>query len=218
MEFRYSHSDLVSLGASWARRQGFPVVTTEIRVNGCREEPDVLAFRGRCSMLVEAKTSRADFLADFKKPERQNVAGIGLGVYRFYLCPAELLTVEDIPKKWGLLWARGKRIEAIRMPLGNIWPDHNSAQRYPNNWALFAHVPDHSAERAVMYSIARRRALTPTGEKYEAQLRQIRADQARVARRADALAEENRLLKLEIATASLTATAVALPRRRGPPS
>lgn len=218
MESNYSHSDLVSLGARWARRQGFPVVTTEIRAYGSREEPDVLAFRGQCSMLIEAKTSRADFLADFKKPERQNDTGTGLGVYRLYLCPAELLAVEDIPKKWGLLWARGKRIEAIRMPLGNIWPNHSTAQRYPSNWALFAHVPDHSAERAVMYSIARRRALTPTEEQYEAQLRQIRADQARVARRADALAEENRLLRLEIATASLTATEIALPRRRGPPS
>lgn len=217
MESRLSHSDLVGLGARWAKRQGFPVVTTEIRANGSREEPDVLAFRGHCSLLIEAKTSRADFLADFKKPERNSDVGTGLGVYRLYLCPAELLAVQDIPQKWGLLWARGKRIEAVKMPLGNLWPDHISAQRYPGNWALFAHVPDHNAERAVMYSVARRRALTPTEERYEAQLRQLRADQARVARRADALAEENRLLRLAMATAGNQATEVALPRRRARP-
>lgn len=217
MESRHSHSDLVGLGARWARRQGFPVVTTEIRANGSREEPDVLAFRGKCSLLIEAKTSRADFFADFKKPERQSDAGSGLGVYRLYLCPAELLTIGDIPPKWGLLWARGRRIEAIKVPLGNTWPDHRTAQHYPNNWALYAHVPDQSAERAIMYSVARRRALTPTEQQYGAQLRQIRADRARLARRADALAEENRILRLAIATAGLPATERALPRRRSPP-
>lgn len=121
----------------------------------------MLAFRGKCSLLIEAKTSRADFFADFKKPERQSDAGSGLGVYRLYLCPAELLTIGDIPPKWGLLWARGRRIEAIKVPLGNTWPDHRTAQHYPNNWALYAHVPDQSAERAIMYSVARRRLLTP---------------------------------------------------------
>lgn len=212
MKSGHTHADLVDLGARWAKRQGFPVVTTEIRAAGSREEPDVLAFRGQCSLLIEAKTSRGDFLADFKKPERIAAQG-GLGVYRLYLCPAELLGLDDIPPKWGLLWARGQRIEQIRMPKGNIWPGYSEASRYPDTWGLFAHAPDHTAERAVMYSIARRRALSRSETKYETQIAQLWTAAAKLARRTDALAEENRMLKLAAAAASFQPGQTAIPRQ-----
>lgn len=208
----YTHANLVDLGARWVKRQGFPVVATEFRATGSREQPDVLAFRGQCSLLIEAKTSRSDFLADFKKPERISVHG-GLGVYRLYLCPAELLGLHDIPPKWGLLWARGQRIEAIRMPPGNVWPGYAEASRYPDTWGSFAHVPDSAAERAIMYSIARRCALSRSDEKYEAQIAQLQTAAAKLSRQANALAEENRLLKLALATTGLPPDEPAIPRR-----
>lgn len=208
----HSHAELVNLGARWAKRQGFPVITTEIRAAGSREQPDVLAFRGQCSLLIEAKASRGDFLADFKKPERLAPDG-GLGVYRLYLCPEGLIGLDDLPPKWGLLWARGQRVEPIKIPTGNIWPDYSTASRYPDNWAKFAHSPDYHAERAVMYSIARRHSLSRSEALYEAQIAELRTSAARLARRADALAEEIRILKLPAATSDLQPSQVAIPRQ-----
>lgn len=207
----HSHAELVNLGARWAKRQGFPVITTEIRAAGSREQPDVLAFRGQCSLLIEAKASRGDFLADFKKPERLAPDG-GLGVYRLYLCPEGLIGLDDLPPKWGLLWARGQRVEPIKIPTGNIWPGYPIASRYPDNWGRFAHAPDYSAERAVMYSIARRRSLSRSEALYEAQIAELRTSAARLARRADALAEENRTLKLAAATSDLQPSQTAIAR------
>jgi len=54
------------------------------------------------SVLIECKTSLADFRADEKKPFRIDAAK-GMGVYRYYLAPEGLLTVEMLPKKWGLI-------------------------------------------------------------------------------------------------------------------
>jgi hypothetical protein len=76
------HKLLVTLGERWVKREGFAVVASELVTGGTREQADVIGFRSNCSVLIEAKVSRSDFLADARKPHR--VAG-GLGVYRFYL-------------------------------------------------------------------------------------------------------------------------------------
>lgn len=69
------------------------------------------------------------------------------------------------------------------------------------------HEPDLKAERAVMYSIARRRSLSRSDEQYEARLAQAnrRADQ--LARSNDALAAELRDLQLKLALAVAGRTA-----------
>lgn len=54
-------------------------------------------------MLVEAKASRADFLADARKPHRLDQA-TGIGRWRYYLCPEGLIQPEELPPRWGLLW------------------------------------------------------------------------------------------------------------------
>jgi hypothetical protein len=33
-----------------------------------------------------------------------------MGQRRYYLCPPEIIKLEDLPKKWGLLWAEKRRI------------------------------------------------------------------------------------------------------------
>ena len=58
------HDNLTLLGARWLKKQGFAVVATEISAVGSREQPDVVGFRSTCSAIIEAKVSRADFLAD----------------------------------------------------------------------------------------------------------------------------------------------------------
>lgn len=77
------------------------------------------AFRASCSVLVEAKVSRADFLTDRLKPERQGECR-GLGLYRFYLALPEVIGLANLPPGWGLLHAHGPRVLEVLRPLGNI--------------------------------------------------------------------------------------------------
>lgn len=147
------HQRLVALGAAWLKREGFGVVATEIRAVGSVEEPDVIGFRSTCSAILEVKVSRADYLADAQKPHRRRP---GLGNYRFYLCPEGLLLPEDLPPGWGLLHAAGRRVRSAVRPIGNLWP---SAEHSSAGWDAYKHPVDDAAERAVLYSIARRMSL-----------------------------------------------------------
>lgn len=51
------HDKLTAMGARWFKKNGFPVVTTEIWAAGSRERPDVLGFRSMCSGVIEVKVS-----------------------------------------------------------------------------------------------------------------------------------------------------------------
>lgn len=152
------HVRLVALGAAWLRRQGFPIVATELRCFGSREQPDVLGFRSNCSALIEVKTSRTDFLADRLKPER---AAGGLGLYRFYLCPEGLLQQADLPPGWGLLVVIGRQVTEVVRPRGNLWPPAGRAGG--TEWEAFQHQADLAAERQALFSIARRASAAPRG-------------------------------------------------------
>lgn len=115
----------------------------------------ILGFRQTCSALIEVKVSRSDFACDRLKPERS--AG-GVGVYRFYLCPTGLIRVEELPAKWGLLYADGRKIEAVVKPVGNLWPPLKPS--FPgadiDDWGEFQHESSAELERNALYSIARR--------------------------------------------------------------
>lgn len=154
------HDRLTHMAARWLRRNGFGVVATELRCAGAREEPDAIGFRGGASAIVEIKVSRSDFHADKAKPERQ--AG-GLGLYRFYLCPEGLIQPEELPERWGLVYAKGRRINVAVAPKGNLWPalirtlpEALRDAPWAEDWQAFQHEPDASAEWSALYSIARR--------------------------------------------------------------
>lgn len=146
------HKRICGLGVVWARREGFGVVASEIRAAGCGEEADVVAFRSTCSLVMEAKVSRRDFLADAGKPHRTRPA---LGNYRFYVCPEGIIQPDELPVGWGLLYMAGRTLRSVIRPPGNLWPgaDYSAAA-----WDRFKHPVDQQAERAVLYSIARRLA------------------------------------------------------------
>lgn len=146
-----THYQLTKLGARWLKRQGFPIVATELRSVGCPEQPDVIGFRSTCSAIIEVKASRADFRADAKKPWR-SVEPCGLGNYRFYLCPQGVLELDDLPPKWGLLHAAGGRIIEVKRPVGNLWTRSTNDER----WQEFLFPSDLSREHAVLFSVARR--------------------------------------------------------------
>jgi len=90
--------------------------TVELMCCGC-EKPDVWACNGCESVIIEVKTSHADFINDKKKYVRSEQAekdGNTLGNYRYYLCPEGLIKEEEVPDKWGLLYWNGKKITRIK--------------------------------------------------------------------------------------------------------
>lgn len=147
------HRELVNLGDRWLKRQGFGVVATELAVAGVAEQVDGIGFRSTCSAVLEAKASRADFLADRRKPHRQSG---GLGNYRFFVCPSGLVQPEELPERWGLLWTRGRGLVMVAGPSGNWWPGYGAPLAADSQWAAFWHPSDAWNERKVLYSIARR--------------------------------------------------------------
>ncbi|MBU9236623.1 hypothetical protein KTD19_30080 [Burkholderia multivorans] len=187
-----AHKRLVTLGERWLKREGFSVVATELVTSGTREQADVIGFRSNCSAVIEAKATRSDFFADVRKPHR--VSG-GLGVYRFYLCPPDVIRVSELPERWGLLYADRRGIREVLRPTGNGWPSFRSAI---GDWPAFQHEPDLEAERGVLFSIARRRSLSRSDELYERKLQDATRRADRLARENAALAENIRRLELAL--------------------
>lgn len=143
-----THAELVEVAARWLRRKGCRIVLSEFTAL-CSEIPDVLAWRGTAaaSYLIEAKASRSDFLADRKKPFRA-FPETGVGQYRYFICRPGVITVGDLPDRWGLLYANDKTvtIERGKDPARCAWPED------PFRFDQFAH----RAERTFLLSALRR--------------------------------------------------------------
>ena len=108
-----THAQLVKVAVEWLRRYRCGVVLSE-QACASGEMPDAIGWKRAChSVLVECKISRADFLADRGKPFRAKPA-IGMGCERFYLAPAGMIKVEDLPAGWGLLECRKQRVEIVK--------------------------------------------------------------------------------------------------------
>jgi hypothetical protein len=116
----FIHADLCQLAANWLKRSlsakghGCQIAFTETRTSFLAgESPDAIGFRvaerryGGGATVVECKVSRADFLADAKKPHRAE--GSGMGRFRYYLCPEDLIVRTEIPPGWGLVYVGAKR-------------------------------------------------------------------------------------------------------------
>lgn len=113
------HYQLCEEGAKWLKRRKncersetpWKYIAVEICVYGC-ENPDIWAFNGWSTIVVEVKTSRADFLNDSKKWWRRPGSEECIaGNYRYYLAPKGILRKEDMPPGVGLLEFNGERIE-----------------------------------------------------------------------------------------------------------
>jgi hypothetical protein len=99
-----AHQDLIALASNWLfQAKRCPLVCTDL-VAACGETPDAIGWYMGSSILVECKSSRADFLADRKKPSRDvGHSGMGIGCQRYYAAPAGLIRTEELPEAWGLL-------------------------------------------------------------------------------------------------------------------
>lgn len=124
-----NHSELCDLAVKWLKKphsSGGPacqVAVSEIKSGWSGEIPDAIGFRYMGgekeldgSFVVEVKTSRADFLADKRKPHRNGQTS-GIGKWRFYLCPEGLIQPDELPDQWGLLYVtKRKSVKGIVSP------------------------------------------------------------------------------------------------------
>lgn len=118
-----AHDELVLRAERWLKQVGCGVTIRDpfraYPVNG--EQPDAIGWRDGLSILIECKVSRADFLADKNKAFRADPTK-GMGDWRFYLCPPGVITVEDLPAGWGLLWATEKTLRKVHgFPKHGAW-------------------------------------------------------------------------------------------------
>jgi hypothetical protein len=115
------HSTLVAMGVRWLGRH-CSVVLYEF-ATPAEENPDVIGWApGAGSVLIECKLSRPDFLRDAEKNVRKNPR-TGMGQRRYYLSPADVIQVKDLPAKWGLLWIVRGQVVVKREARGH--PERN---------------------------------------------------------------------------------------------
>lgn len=105
IESKISHAALVEAARRWLSKC-HAIVITEVVASGS-EKPDAMGWTCWNTTLVECKASRSDFLADKKKMFRR-FPEEGMGDSRYYLAPAGLIAVEELPEGWGLIEVSGK--------------------------------------------------------------------------------------------------------------
>jgi len=114
-----THAQLVAKAVHWLRSYRCGVILSE-QACASGEMPDAIGWKRAChSVLVECKISRPDFLADLDKPFRQK-QHLGMGCERYYLTPAGLLSLEELPAGWGLLEYRGRQIVRLQPSAKNL--------------------------------------------------------------------------------------------------
>ncbi|WP_210515070.1 adenylosuccinate synthase [Pantoea ananatis] len=105
-----THAELNDVAKRWLLRPesgkgpGCKVAFVEVGAVGDTERADAWGYRwgwNACSILVESKVSRSDFLRDRHKPHRQEG---GMGDFRYFICHEGIINLSDLPERWGLLW------------------------------------------------------------------------------------------------------------------
>lgn len=89
------------------------------------EIPDAIGWRGWQSHMVECKASRPDFLADKKKYYRRKPK-YGMGMYRYMMCPKDLIRPDELPDGWGLLYCLPKSVKVVIKPTAQSEWNHRN--------------------------------------------------------------------------------------------
>ena len=133
-----THDELVARAVRWLRgTQRCSVVVSET-VSGAFEEPDAIGWRNVFhSILVECKTSRADFFAEMK-PKHRRMPMMGMGKWRYYMTPPGLLRVEELPTEWGLLEVHEKYVRVKHKATARAEEIMKSYGRYMERQQLFS--------------------------------------------------------------------------------
>lgn len=111
-----AHADLVDRAVRWLRRsRSCTRIVAEFVCVGTQEQPDAIGWRFTRSTLVEVKTSRADFRRDLTKPRHAHAAA-GMGCWRWFLTPPDLVRPEELPAGWGLVEALPRSMRVVHEP------------------------------------------------------------------------------------------------------
>lgn len=160
---KHTHNELCKIAVKWCQRSitngghNCKIAVSEI---GYSEIADVIGFLPHpttrypdvYSVLIEAKTSRSDFLRDAKKPHRQ-LGASALGDLRYYICPEGLISVDELPEKWGLLYVNSR---------GHVKVIAGAAASYKENFSKQDHQQwihenvDKQYERKIIFDIVTR--------------------------------------------------------------
>jgi len=116
-----THNKLTEIAAKWIKRHPYNILIPNCRTLSIdmktieEEQPDIIAWCGSFSVMIEIKVGRGDFLKDSKKPFRKCMEK-GVGQHRYYCCPSGLIKESELPEKWGLLYLNDEnKIEIIKV-------------------------------------------------------------------------------------------------------
>lgn len=106
---RLDHKQLVIRAKQWllSAKRCNPVFTEKGSAKS-NEMPDAIGWNSEGSVLVECKTSLADFRGDKRKPFRKK-SRKGMGLRRYYMLTSELysqIPEKEIPGGWGIVIAQ----------------------------------------------------------------------------------------------------------------
>jgi hypothetical protein len=118
-----THEDLRKRAIQWLTNTCHcGVVLSEILAYTLGDEiPDAIGWKHTGSILVECKTSRADFHAQKNKTHVRS--GLGVGMQRYYMVPHGLIQAKDLDavgpegikeSDWGLLWVSQHQVAVVK--------------------------------------------------------------------------------------------------------
>jgi len=111
-----------------------------------KEIPDVYAINNNYSVVLECKTSHADFERDRQKRFRR-FPKEGLGRFRYYFCEEGVIMPNELPPKWGLIYVYGD---------GVIKLVHGKAFGHKKNDDKFRFQEDFHRENIALYALLRK--------------------------------------------------------------
>ncbi|MES3674623.1 hypothetical protein QC589_01570 [Halomonas elongata] len=128
------------------------------------------------------KVSRADFLADSKKRHRH--AG-GVGSWRYFMCPEGLISADELPVGWGLLWVNKRG--HVKPQAGPVVQRHHGP--YAEALIEWRHDTDHDREQYVLVKLLSR---VGDVEEMNNRIKESAREVSRLAKRCNDLSEELR--------------------------
>lgn len=196
----FSHQEICSMAVNWLQRApgrsgpACQVAFSEAKAGWNGEIPDAIGFRiaaeDEGSVVVEVKVSRSDYLADRAKAHRQEGA-LGMGLYRYYMAPAGIISTHELPTGWGLIEVSAKGV------LG-VLAGHVNVKR--SEQALWRHQRAIDREWLLLASMLSR---VGNVEAMHTELKKVKNERARLAKELESLRARERASVLSRAVADI---------------
>lgn len=121
------HQKLCDVAINWLKYNTYKCVLTFSGVKGVGyEEPDVVGWNcSGISFMIEAKTSRSDFLRDKEKFVRKYGAAYGIGLYKYYITNGSFEINDHELEGFGLLVYKDRKVIEVKKPTLSKEYDHH---------------------------------------------------------------------------------------------